>query len=158
MTHEYWLLTALKLAKRAEICGDVPVGAIIIKDNRIIGRGYNKREKHQNPMGHAEIMAITSAAKHLGSWRLEDCTLYVTLEPCPMCAAALVQCRIQSVYFGALDTKGGAFSLGFGIHNHQKLNHRYGVHHIPVDECGHILSEFFRRRRKQLKHQKHSTK
>lgn len=147
MTPEQWLSKAIELARIAEKSGDVPVGAIIVKDGKVIGKGYNKKEKQQDPTGHAEIVAIKSAAKKLGTWRLDDCILYVTLEPCPMCAAALVHTRIKSVYFGAYDNKGGAFSLDLNIHQNSKLNHRYNITHIDIPECGHILSRFFKRRR-----------
>jgi tRNA(adenine34) deaminase len=137
----------LKLAKDAASRGEVPVGAVIVKDGAIIARGSNTREEGQDPLGHAEIAAIREASRVLGSWRLIDCELYVTLEPCPMCLSACQQARVKRVVYGARDEKGGALCLGFHVHEHPKLNHRFGVEYEPVEECGEVLREFFRSRR-----------
>src|SRR5689334_517838 len=99
---------ALNLARRAAEEDEVPVGAVVVKEGEIIGRGYNRRETDQNPVGHAELMALQDASRSVGSWRLNDCILVVTLEPCPMCLAASLQARIQKIIYGALDPKGGA--------------------------------------------------
>lgn len=147
--NERWLLEALKLAEQAAARDEVPVGAVIIKDGQIVGRGYNLRETDQDPLAHAEVLAIRDAAKNLGSWRLIGCKLYVTLEPCPMCLAACQQARIDEAIYGAADPKGGALSLGYALHENPKTNHRFSVaHHVGVPRCGEILSRFFAERRK----------
>jgi tRNA(adenine34) deaminase len=139
---------ALKLAAEAAKEDEVPVGAIIIgPDGRIIGRGRNQREKNQDPLAHAEIMAINEAAKTLGSWRLIDCQLIVTLEPCPMCLAAAQQARIASIFYGATDPKGGALSLGYKLNEDTRTNHRFSVTHQPDPRCSEILTAFFKNKR-----------
>lgn len=105
---EKYMRSALRLAKKAENLDEVPVGAVIVKDGKILAKGWNRRQTKQNPLEHAEVMAIQSACRKLKSWRLEGCDLYVTLEPCPMCSGAIIQSRIEHVYFGAFDPKGGA--------------------------------------------------
>lgn len=147
MEAQVFLLEALALAKAAALAGEVPVGAVIVQDGRIIGRGANTREAAQDPLGHAEISAIREAAKNLGSWRLLDCDLYVTLEPCPMCLSACQQARIRKVVYGAKDEKGGALCLGFHVHDHPKLNHRFEVEFAPEEECSRVLKGFFAVRR-----------
>jgi tRNA(adenine34) deaminase len=150
--HEKWLTEALVLARTAAHEDEVPVGALIIDpQGKVAGRGYNTREQDRSPVAHAEILAIQEAAKNLGSWRLTDCILFVTLEPCPMCLAACQQARIASVVYGAKDPKGGALSLGYRLHEDQRLNHRFAVYHEDYPECGRILSEFFQKKRKQDK-------
>jgi tRNA(adenine34) deaminase len=142
------LLEALQEALKAQALDEVPVGAIVLKDGKIIGRGHNRRETDQDPIAHAEILAIQDAARALGSWRLIDCTLIVTLEPCPMCLSACQQARVSEVVYGAADPKGGALSLGFQSHSDPRLNHRFPVQHTPDPACGQILSDFFRNKRK----------
>lgn len=105
--------------------------------------GHNRRETDQNPVSHAEIEALVQAARTMKSWRLAGCTLYVTLEPCPMCLAACQQARIKRVVYGAQDPKGGALSLGYRLHEDTRTNHRFEVQHLPVAQCGAILSEYF---------------
>lgn len=144
-----WLAEALKLAKKAAQEDEVPVGAVVIHDGKIIGRGYNRREQDQNPLAHAEILAIHEATQHLESWRLNECTLVVTLEPCPMCLAACQQSRIGEVYFGAKDPKGGALSLGYALHQDPKTNHRFEVHFVDEPACGAVLTDFFKKKRAQ---------
>lgn len=139
---------ALALAREAASRDEVPVGAVILKDGKIIGRGFNLREERQDPTAHAEILAITEAARALGSWRLIDCELYVTLEPCPMCLGALQQARITRVIYGAADPKGGALSLGYRWHEDARSNHRFPVEHAPDADCSAVLSEFFKAKRK----------
>ncbi len=149
METQPYLLEALKLAKEAGTRGEVPVGAVVVHEGSIVGRGSNSREFEQDPLGHAEMQALRDAAKALGSWRLVDCDLYVTLEPCPMCLAACQQARVRKVVYGARDEKGGALCLGFGVHDHPKLNHRFEVLHSPMEECSQVLKDFFKSLRNQ---------
>jgi tRNA(adenine34) deaminase len=144
-----WLEKALELARNAAAQDEVPVGAVIVdKEGRLVGQGFNLREQDQNPVAHAEVLAIQDAARSLGSWRLSGCTLYVTLEPCPMCLAACQQSRVDAVIYGARDPKGGALSLGYELHQDKRLNHRFAVTQIESAECGAVLTEFFSRKRK----------
>ena len=150
---EWYLKIAMEQSDKAYRLGEVPVGAIIVDENgKIIGEGYNTKEKTHDPTGHAEIIAIKNAAKKLSNWRLSNCTLYVSLEPCPMCMASLSQARIKRVVFGAYDPKGGALSLGYYIHRDKRLNHRFqvtgGLNHYS---CSRTLSSFFKERRKGYK-------
>ena len=142
-----WLDEALVLAREAAKADEVPVGAVVVQNSKIIGRGYNRREQDQSPIAHAEILALTEAAKKLGSWRLLGCTLYVTLEPCPMCLAACQQARIDGVVYGALDAKGGALSLGYKLNEDLRINHRFPVKFEESPACSHILTEFFKKKR-----------
>jgi tRNA(adenine34) deaminase len=144
-----FLTEALKLAEQAASEDEVPVGAVVVHQGQIVGRGYNRREQDHNPLAHAEIMAIHEAAQKLKSWRLNDCQLFVTLEPCPMCLAACQQARIAEVVYGAQDPKGGALSLGYALHQDPKTNHRFTVQFEETPECGKILSRFFDKKRKQ---------
>ena len=139
---------ALELARVAVGEDEVPVGAVVLLGDRIVGRGYNRREQDQSPIAHAEILAIQDAARTLGSWRLVGCSLHVTLEPCPMCLAACQQARVERVVFGARDPKGGALSLGFGLHEDARVNHRFPVVFEENPACGEILSAFFAQKRK----------
>ncbi len=149
-SHEYFLTEALRLAKKAGACDEVPIGAVVVKDSTIISEGFNRREQAQSATGHAEIMAIEAACHTLHSWRLADCDLYVSLEPCLMCAGALVQARIRAVYFGAWDPKGGALGSLYKIHEDVRLNHRFLVQGgICAEECGRLLSTFFQAKRKR---------
>lgn len=143
-----WLLEAQRLAECAAALEEVPVGAVIVLGDRIVGQGHNRREIEQSPIAHAEIQAILDASRHLGSWRLTGCILFVTLEPCPMCLAACQQARLARVVYGARDPKGGALSLGYELHADPRTNHRFSVEYSELPECGKILSEFFVRRRK----------
>lgn len=138
---------ALRLAQEAEAADEVPVGAVVLHAGQVIGVGRNDREESSDPTGHAEIRAIQAATKALGSWRLESCTLVVTLEPCPMCLAAIQQTRIALVIYGAQDPKGGALSLGYRLHEDTRTHHRFEVRHEPDPECSRILTEFFRKKR-----------
>jgi tRNA(adenine34) deaminase len=139
---------ALASARRAISHGDVPVGAAVVKDGAVIARGRNTRERDGDPTAHAELVAIRRAARKLGRWRLTGCTLYVTLEPCAMCAGAMVLARLPRLVFGAADPKAG-FSGSLGnLVRHPKLNHRVDVTPgVLAEECGRILVEFFRERR-----------
>ena len=139
---------ALASARRAPAHGDVPVGAVVVRDGVVIARGRNARERDGDPTAHAEIVAIRRAAKKLGSWRLEGCTLYVTLEPCAMCAGAMVLARLPRLVYGATDPKAGFAGSRGDLVRHPRLNHRVAVTKgILAAECGRILVEFFRERR-----------
>ncbi|MGL4942992.1 MAG: tRNA adenosine(34) deaminase TadA [Thermoguttaceae bacterium] len=150
MTHDFWMREAIVLARVAAGRGEVPVGAVVVCGDRIIARGHNERESRQLPTAHAEMVAITRAAMHLNSWRLEECTLYVTLEPCPMCAGAILQARIPRVVYGADDPKAGAVTSLYELLSDSRLNHRCEVvKNILAEESAALLSEFFRKRRTQ---------
>lgn len=139
---------ALDLAREAEAVGEVPVGCLVARDGRILAQAYNLRETLNDPTAHAERVALTLAGRALGSWRLEGCTVYVTLEPCPMCAGAIVQSRIARVVYGATDPKAGACDTLFQLVTDPRLNHRAQVTAgVLAEECGAILSQFFRGRR-----------
>jgi len=139
---------ALGEASSAAEAGDVPVGAVVVHENRVIGRGANQRERLNDPTAHAEMIALTAASAHLESWRLEGCTLYVTLEPCAMCAGAIVLARVDRVVFGATDPKAGACISLYNIPTDERLNHRVEVASgVLADECGAVLSDFFARQR-----------
>ncbi|MGB9341028.1 MAG: tRNA adenosine(34) deaminase TadA, partial [Polyangiales bacterium] len=141
---EQWMRAAIAEAKLAEGKGEVPVGAVIVHDGSIIGRGHNLRELSQDPTTHAELIAIRQAAEALGSWRLIDTALYVTLEPCPMCAGALVNARVPRVVWGCSDPKAGATETLYAIGSDPRLNHRFEcVPGVLGDECSALLSEFF---------------
>lgn len=145
------MLCALKEAKKALLLDEVPIGAIIVKDAKIIAKGHNLREKTKNPLDHAEMIAIKKAAKKLGDWRLEGCTIYVTIEPCPMCAGAILLSRIDKIVYGAKDEKGGALGSSFNLFEQNKLNHYPEIiGGVLEDECHEIISSFFHMKR-QLK-------
>lgn len=142
---------ALSRANAAAKCGEVPIGAVIVKDGRIIATGRNMRESKRNALQHAEIIAIDRACKKLGAWRLTDCTLYVTMEPCPMCAGAIVNSRIKRVVFGCYDKKAGALGSVFDLSEYP-LNHKFEVTGGVLEaECAGILSQFFAELRKKRK-------
>jgi len=137
---------ALREAERALECGEVPVGCVIVHEGEIVGKAHNQRETLQDPTAHAEILAITQAAAHFRSWRLEGAKLYVTLEPCPMCAGAIILARIAEVHFGAHDPKAGACGTLMNLLEDPHFNHQPAVHSgLLADECGTILTCFFRR-------------
>lgn len=139
---------ALDAARVAEDNGDVPIGAVVVFENRIIAKGYNQREQLQDPTAHAEIIALTAAASALESWRLHGCTMYVTLEPCPMCAGALVLSRMDRLVYGCDDPKTGAVKSLYNITTDNRLNHRLQVTGgVLADECGKLLQNFFCQRR-----------
>lgn len=145
----YFMTKALAQAKRASDMGEVPVGAVVVKDGKIISRGYNRRETDNDPCAHAELLAMRRASKKLNSWRLSGCTLYVTLEPCPMCSGVIVNSRIDKVVFGAYDEKAGCCTTLYHLCNDERFNHRAQVlGGVMQEECGKILSDFFRARRK----------
>ena len=146
--HPYYMQKALEQARIAESLDEVPIGAVIVHQGRIIGAAHNQREMLRDPTAHAEMLAITQAAEAVGDWRLLDCALYVTLEPCPMCAGAIVNARIPWVIYGATDPKAGAASSLFHLLNDERLNHRCEVVQGVMDiDCGTILTNFFQRQR-----------
>lgn len=150
MNNEKWMKEAIKQAKKAVQKDEVPIGCVIVKDDQIIARAYNKREMKQCSTAHAEILAIEKACKKLGSWRLEDCDLYVTLEPCPMCSGAIIQSRIRNVIFGAYDPKGGCMGSNMNINDVRGFNHYPDIEGgILQDECSRLLKDFFKAKRKK---------
>jgi tRNA(adenine34) deaminase len=134
---------AMEEAAQAAELGEVPVGAIIVHRGQIIARGFNRREAWHDPCAHAELLAIRRAAEHLGSWRLDQCSLYVTLEPCVMCAGAILNARLPRVVYGARDAKAGAVRSLFALLEDPRLNHRVQVSSVLADECAASLSAFF---------------
>jgi len=155
LTHEYWMRHALMLAQRAWDEGEVPVGAVLVHNNRVIGEGWNRPIGHHDPTAHAEIMALRQGGLVLQNYRLLDTTLYVTLEPCVMCAGAMVHGRIGTLVFGARDLKTGAAGSLMDVLHHPGMNHRVEIVEGTLsDECSGMLSEFFRQRRLAIKAQK----
>ena len=145
---ERFMRAALGEALAAYEAGEVPVGAIVVRDGTIIGRGSNQRETLNDPTAHAEMIAITAAAASVGDWRLSECTLYATLEPCTMCAGAIVLARFKRLVFGATDPKAGACGTLYEITMDDRLNHRVEpVGGILADECGQVLTQFFAEQR-----------
>ena len=149
MTHEAYMEQALLLAREAAACGEVPVGCVIVHDGRIIGRGRNRREEKQAVSSHAEMEAMAQANAALGSWRLEDRDLYVTLEPCPMCAGAILNARVRRVFYGARDRAMGACGGVLNLFMEDFPHHPQLVGGILAEECQAVLSEFFKGLRKQ---------
>lgn len=148
--HGMYMGLALDLAREAAAEGEVPVGAIVVRDGRVIGRGANRREQDGDPLAHAEILAIAEAAHSIGHWRLENTTLYATLEPCPMCAGAIVNARIPKVVYGCADPKAGAVRSLFTLLEDGRLNHRCEVvEGVRADECAALLTGFFEKLRAQ---------
>lgn len=145
-----YMLVALEEAKKAAASGEVPVGAVVVCRSEIIGRGYNRREELRSALAHAELLAIEQASRHLGSWRLCDCQLYVTLEPCVMCVGAIVQARMGRLIFGCLDPKGGAVESLYQLCDDSRLNHRLPVAGgMLAADCSAILEGFFNRLRQK---------
>ncbi len=148
-THEKYMKMALRQAKKAGDMGEVPIGAVIVKDGVVISKAYNKRNSNNQATAHAEILAIEKACKKLGDWRLDGAEMYVTLEPCPMCAGAIVNARIKTLYFGAFERKSGAVFSNFHILFKGVLNHKTeSIGGILESECSSILRDFFSSRRK----------
>ena len=147
MEHEVYMAQALALAQEAAAHGEVPVGCVIVKDGVVIGRGRNHREEKQAVASHAEMEAIAEANKALDTWRLDDCTLYVTLEPCPMCAGAIINARIRRVYYGARDTAMGACGGVLNLFMEDFPHKPELVGGVLVEECRAVLSEFFQKLR-----------
>ena len=150
MEHEDYMREALSLAREAAQEGEVPVGCVIVKDGEIIGRGRNRREELQRTSSHAEMEAIAQANERLRSWRLDGCTLYVTLEPCIMCAGLMHQARVARCVYGAPDQKAGALGTLYAINRDERLNHRFEVAAgVRREECVALLRAFFSERRKK---------
>lgn len=143
--NERYMNYAIREAQRAMECGEVPVGCVIVHEGEIIAKAHNQRETLQDPTAHAEVIAITAAAARLGSWRLENTRMYVTLEPCPMCAGAIILSRIPEVYFGASDPKGGACGSLLNLLADERFNHQPTLEGgLMASQCGGLLTEFFR--------------
>lgn len=150
---EKFMKEAIKLAKKAQLLDEMPVGAVIVKDGKIIARGHNKRETKKNALLHAEIDAINKACRKLGGWRLVGCDMYVTLEPCPMCAGALLNARVENVYFGAYDEKSGCAGSALNLFNMNLCNYSLNVQGgILQEECTLVIKDFF----KNLRNRKNS--
>jgi len=146
--HEDWMKESLRLAEKAFSESEVPVGAIVVKNDNIIGRGYNQRERLNDPTAHAEILAITAASSTLEDWRLSDCTLYVTKEPCPMCAGAIINSRVSNLIFGAYDEEKGCCGSLYQLCGDRRLDSRTAVKGgVEEDKCTAILQEFFNLKR-----------
>ncbi len=147
--HEHYMKMALEEAELAMAEDEVPIGAVIVHEDRVIARAHNQREQLHDPTAHAEMIAITQAAEALRSWRLDGCTLYVTLEPCPMCAGAILQARIPTAVYGAADPKAGAVHTLFQLLDDGRLNHRcLAVSGVLAEPCGEILTRFFQEQRR----------
>lgn len=145
----YWMQKALAQARAAQNAGEVPVGAVIVKDDQLLAQAWNRPISTNDPCAHAEILALRAAAARLGNYRLVDCTMYVTLEPCTMCAGAIIHARLKRLVYGASDPKTGAAGSVFPILGTDKLNHTVEVRGgVLADECGTLLSEFFKERRR----------
>ena len=150
--HEKYMKDAIRQAKKAAALGEVPIGCVIVHDGQVIGRGYNRRNTDKSTLAHAEITAIKRASKKLGDWRLEDCTLYVTLEPCQMCAGAIVQARIPEVMIGCMNPKAGCAGSVLNLLEVEGFNHKVKITKgILQEECSSMLSEFFRELRQEKK-------
>ncbi len=147
---EKYMAAALQEARRAWILNEVPIGAVVVKDGEIIGRGFNLRESMQTTLTHAELLAIQDANQKVGSWRLEDCTLYVTLEPCPMCAGAIVQSRVKRVVYGASDPKAGCAGTLMNLLEEPRFNHQVEVKSGVLEpQCSTVLKNFFKELRQK---------
>ncbi len=155
MEHEKYMREAIRQAKKAEALGEVPIGCVIVCEDKIIARGYNRRNTDKNTLSHAELNAIRRASKKLGDWRLEGCTLYVTLEPCQMCAGAIVQARVDRVVIGSMNPKAGCAGSILNLLQIQQFNHQVEiVRGVLEEECSSMLSGFFRELREQKKKKK----
>jgi len=148
MSHQDWMRLALEEARIAFELGEVPIGAVVVQKGQMIAKAHNEKELRQDPTAHAEVLAVQRATQVLGAWRLSDATLYVTLEPCPMCAGSLVQARLKTLVFGAADIKGGAVGSVTNVLDVNRWNHRIEVvAGVLEEECSQILKEFFRKLR-----------
>ncbi len=151
-TDERFMRMAIDQAMIAEENGDVPIGCVVIFDGKVIAKGYNQREQLNDPTAHAEMIALTAASDFMGNWRLGGCTMYVTLEPCTMCAGALVLARIDRLVYGCDDPKTGAIKSLYNIVSDERLNHSIEVSSdVLGDDCSSLMSEFFARRRREIK-------
>lgn len=146
--HEEFMLEAIKEAEKALVMNEVPIGAVIVKDGIIIARGHNTREIQESVIGHAEINAIQEASRKLGTWRLTECDMYVTIEPCPMCSGAIFQSRLRAVYFGSKDEKAGLLGSKFNLFSIEGLNHYTQVNSGVLNEqCKALMTNFFKKKR-----------
>lgn len=153
--HERYMRQAIKLAKKAADMGEVPIGCVIVYEGKVIGRGYNRRTTDHNALAHAEITAIRKACKKMGDWRLEDCDMYVTLEPCQMCAGAIVQARMKRVVIGCMNPKAGCAGSVLNILQVDAFNHQVEIEQgVLEEECSQMLTDFFKALRKRVKLQK----
>ena len=153
--HERYMRQAIKLAKKAADMGEVPIGCVIVYEGKVIGRGYNRRTTDHNALAHAEITAIRKACKKMGDWRLEDCTMYVTLEPCQMCSGAIVQSRMKKVVIGCMNPKAGCAGSVLNILQVDAFNHQVEIEQgVLEEECSQMLTDFFKALRKRVKLQK----
>ena len=153
--HEKYMKDAIRQAKKAAALGEVPIGCVIVYEDKIIGRGYNRRMVDHSALAHAEIAAIKKACKRMGDWRLEECELYVTLEPCPMCAGAIVQARIPKVYIGSMNPKAGCAGSVLNLLDEKGFNHQVETEEgLLGEECSMMLKEFFKELREKRKKKK----
>ena len=152
---ERYMKEALRQARKAELLNEVPIGCVIVRDGQIIARGYNRRNTDKNTLSHAELNAIRKASKKTGDWRLEDCTMYVTLEPCQMCAGAMVQARVGRAVIGAMNPKAGCAGSVLNLLEHPRFNHQVEVERGVLEtECSEMLTEFFQQLRENKKKEK----
>jgi tRNA(adenine34) deaminase len=148
-TDEEYMQLALIEARKAMEIDEVPIGAIVVCNEKIVGRGYNSKEKENDPTAHAEIVALRNAARNISSWRLSECQLYVTIEPCPMCAGAMLQARIKRLVYGAADLKAGATGSLYNIVQDERLNHHIEIKSgVLAEECQDLIRDFFKKLRK----------
>jgi tRNA(adenine34) deaminase len=154
-TDEKYMKEAIKQAKKALKSGDVPIGCVIVHEDKIIARGYNKRNAKKTTLAHAELLAMAKASKIIGDWRLEDCTMYVTLEPCQMCAGAIVQARIPKVVIGTMNPKAGCAGSVLNLLDVEQFNHQVDVvYDVLKEDCSLMLSDFFKNLREMKKQEK----
>lgn len=152
---EKYMKQALAQARKAEAIGDVPIGCVIVYEDRVIARGYNRRNKEGSVLAHAELAAMRKACRHIGDWRLEGCTMYVTLEPCQMCAGAIVQARVSRVVIGSMNPKAGCAGSILNLLQMPRFNHQADVERgVLEEECSQMLSDFFKKLRKEQKAKK----
>ena len=152
---ERFMKEAIRQARKEEAIGDVPIGCVIVSDGKIIARGYNKRNKNKTVLAHAELLAMSKACKKAGDWRLEECTMYITLEPCQMCAGAIVQARIPRVVIGSMNPKAGCGGSILNLLQMEEFNHQVDVTRgVLEEECSRMLSDFFRNLRRKQKEAK----
>ncbi len=158
-TEEKYMKAAIREAQKAWALGEVPIGCVIVYQDKIIGRGYNRRMVDKNVLAHAEITAMRKACRKVGDWRLEDCTMYVTLEPCPMCAGAIVQARIPKVYIGSMNPKAGCAGSVLNLLDEKGFNHQVEMEiGLLGEECSRMLKEFFKELREKRKAEKEQQK
>lgn len=152
---DHFMMEAIKEAKKAEELNEVPIGAVVVIEDKIIARAHNLRESQQSAVAHAELLAIDQACREIGSWRLENATLYVTLEPCPMCSGAIILSRVKKVVYGASDPKAGCAGTFMNLLQDDRFNHQSEVvKGVMAEECGQLLSAFFRKIREKRKQEK----